>query len=375
MVVKSSRLCNILLITSGVLTCLATGCNSGGNCRNRKATSGSAAKVMLNTVNQLVADSIDSDLKNLTASVCALGDEYVALYVKISAMPKKERDKWLANSIRKKETVIFHPLTIKSFPKYQSTQPSFLYYKKGIPTKQAWRELKIFEALASSFKVSSGTFHDSWVYMTTVNSAFLIYPYLPLKEAVNNFPPTKQVFYKAADFKNRKIGWTDPYLDLVGAGMMVTVSCPVYYRDKLLGVICRDITLDQLSKQTLKPVSDAKASLTCLIMDKNGLAIANSQKNAMNEIDKVNPKAGSAVLFYRNKQALPSLKVSNIKNSNTALFNQIGSEVIHRIRQCPAKKTLNFQLSSKKQSIAISATRVKSTGWLVVTFSIDPDFH
>ena len=290
-------------------------------------------------------------------------------------MSKKERDKWLANSTRKKETVIFHPLTIKSFPKYQFTQPSFLYYKKGVPTEQAWRELKIFEALASSFKVSSGTFHDSWVYMTTVNSAFLIYPYLPLKEVVNNFPPTKQIFYKAADFKNRKIGWTDPYLDLVEAGMIVTVSCPVYYRDKLLGVICRDITLDQLSKQTLNPFSDAKASLTCLIMDKNGLAIANSQKSAMNEIDTVNQKSGSAALFYRNKQALPSLKVSNIQNSNTVLFNQIGSEVIHRIRQYPARKTLNFRLNLLKHSISVSATKVKSTGWLVVTFSIDSGFH
>ncbi len=371
MEVKTNRLCNILLIMSGILTCLVAGCNSGGNCRNCEETSGSASKAMLNTVNQLVADSIDTDLKNLAASVSALGDEYVDLYAKTSAMSQSERDKWLANSTREKKTVIFHPFTMKSSLKYQSPQPSFLYYKKGIPTGQAWRELKIFETLAASFKVSSATFNDSWVYMTTTNSAFLIYPYLPLKEAVNNFPPTEQVFYKAADFKNRKIGWTDPYLDLVGAGMMVTASCPVYYRGKLLGVICRDITLDQLSTQTLKPVSDAKAKLTCIIMDKNGLVIANSQKNAMNEIDKVNQKAGSAVLFYRNKQALSSLKGSNIQNSNTALFNQIGSEVIHRLRQCPAKRTLNFQLRSKKQNISVSATKVKSTGWLVVTFDIN----
>jgi hypothetical protein len=64
----------------------------------------------------------------------------------------------------------------------------------------------------------------------------MIYPYLPMDQAVKNDPPTEQVFYRAADFKRRAVGWTLPYLDLVGAGLMITASYPIYAEDKLLGV-------------------------------------------------------------------------------------------------------------------------------------------
>ena len=57
--------------------------------------------------------------------------------------------------------------------------------------------------------------------------------------------------FKVADFLGRSFGWERPYLDLVGAGMMETVSYPVYASEKLIGVIFRDITLTQLSHRLL----------------------------------------------------------------------------------------------------------------------------
>jgi hypothetical protein len=41
--------------------------------------------------------------------------------------------------------------------------------------------------------------------------------------------------------ENGRVGWTGPYLDLVGAGMKLTASYPIQDCDRLLGVASRDI--------------------------------------------------------------------------------------------------------------------------------------
>jgi hypothetical protein len=80
----------------------------------------------------------------------------------------------------------------------------------------------------------------------------MIYPYVPIEQAVNNAKPTETPYYKAADGARRAVGWTAPYLDLVGAGMMVTASFPIYRGDTLLGVMSRDITLQELADSVLR---------------------------------------------------------------------------------------------------------------------------
>ena len=90
------------------------------------------------------------------------------------------------------------------------------------------RQLNLFEQLVPTFRSAYESFPFSWVYLTTADEAMMIYPYLPLGQAVNNGIPTENGYYKAANFDARAVGWTPPYLDLVGAGMMITASYPVY---------------------------------------------------------------------------------------------------------------------------------------------------
>jgi methyl-accepting chemotaxis protein-like sensor len=335
---------------------------------NREATNGSNV-VELETISQLIADNIELNMKNFASSVKALGDEYLNLYKTTPSMTKDDSDNWLADAKKEKNATIFHPYKVNIPTVYQAPMASFLYYKKGNPTEAAWRELKIFQALAPSFKVSFNTFNDSWVYMTTVNEAFMIYPYLPLAKAVNNFPPTKQIFYTAADFKNKTFGWTPPYLDLVGAGMMVTVCYPVYDNNQLLGVISRDITLSELSKQVLKPITETNGKLIGIIMDQHGLVIANSAPEAMDEIIKTNKKAGSALLYYREKNNLPAMPKA--KNSKIAIYNQIGSTVLKQVQQEPTANAWTFNLTLNHQLVSVSIGKIPSTGWLVITFKIN----
>ena len=86
--------------------------------------------------------------------------------------------------------------------------------------------LDLFEQLVPTFRVAYESFPFSWVYVTTVDEAMMIYPYLPIEQALNDGTPTQTVYYRAADFAHHAVGWTPPYLDLVGAGMMAVELLP-----------------------------------------------------------------------------------------------------------------------------------------------------
>ena len=81
-----------------------------------------------------------------------------------------------------------------------------------------------------------------------------------MDQAVNNGTPTETPYYRAADFGSRAVGWTTPYLDLVGAGMMITASYPVYDSESLLGVMSHDITLKELASSVLLHLTNVERS-------------------------------------------------------------------------------------------------------------------
>ena len=69
-----------------------------------------------------------------------------------------------------------------------------------------------------------------------------IYPNVSFKFSDFCTNPTKQHYYKAANFKNKKLGWEEPYNDLAGDGIMVTASYPIYDKNNnLLGVASHDV--------------------------------------------------------------------------------------------------------------------------------------
>jgi len=315
----------------------------------------------------LLAQSIKMNLDTISRSVKALGDEYVRLYDQTPVMAEQDQEKWLARSFSDKQTVLFRPFTTGPEPGFQAPQPSYLYYHGKELTPNVWRELNSFTRLASLFKLTYDTFNDSWVYLTTADGAFFIYPYLPLNEAIHNYPPTGQVFYTAADFKNRTFGWTPPYLDLAGAGMMVTVSHPIYRQDELLGVIARDITLTQLANQILEPFNDFDNRLISLIIDKNGMAIASSQAEGMKEINTVNAKAKTAVLYYCEQKTMSRSTNARAQSSTRALYNQAGQLTLEAAKSAPQETIWHFTLKAGGHQYQASAAQIKTTGWFVIT--------
>ncbi len=321
----------------------------------------------LGTISLQLSRSLELTLEHVSESIKALAEEYARIYEATPPMDEAEKDLWMKQALEKGKTVSFRPFLSGPEPAYQAPVPAYLFYNGRNITSNVTRELKTFVSLVPLFKVAYQTFHYSWVYMTTVDEAFLIYPYLPLDEAVNNMLPTKQDFYKVADFVGRSFGWERPYLDLAGAGMMVTVSYPVYSREKLLGVISRDITLTQLSRRLLKPIAGRSGDLISIIMDKEGLAIAVNRATATEEIDSVNTRAGSAILYYRTSQGLKSLGNQKVVSSSNGLFNEVGENALACTEKDPHTGIWYLNVKVEQTMYKAAVAKISTTGWLLIT--------
>ena len=218
----------------------------------------------------------------------------------------------------------------------------------------------MFEALVPVFRAAYHSFDFSWVYLTSVDQGMMIYPYLPPEQAAANQLPTSQVYYLAADFEHRREGWTEPYLDLVGAGMMVTVSFPVY-ADKLLGVVSRDITLRQLSRSVLAELAIA-IDRRVLLVDRNGLAIDASAASMEAEIESVNTAAKAAVLYYRDGSGLAALQRPTARSSAFGVANRAVEAVLAAAGQDSDTGVIELQVDDA----AVLAIALARTGWFLV---------
>jgi len=178
---------------------------------------------------------------------------------------------------------------------------------------------------------------------------------------VNNEMPTRQVFYTAADFARRSVGWTAPYLDLVGAGMMITASYPIYADDRLLGVASRDITLRQLSRTVLAQLT-RRSSASAFIVDRRGLAIDASDPALEAEIERVNGAGNEAVLFYRSAAGAAQEANPGAKLSRYAWVNEVCERVLERARHSGALDVIDTALDGRR----VLAARIESTGWFIV---------
>ncbi|MDQ7015554.1 MAG: response regulator [Gammaproteobacteria bacterium] len=132
-----------------------------------------------------------------------------------------------------------------------------LYYSGFHPIGEVERDKALrsarLDGLLSSIQRHSPLVEQ--VYFTTFDSMARIYPFF---DVLSQFPPKLEVpslnFYYEADAKHnpeRKIVWTDLYLDPAGLGWMVSNLAPVYRGDFLEGVVGQDITVVKIAKEVL----------------------------------------------------------------------------------------------------------------------------
>lgn len=91
------------------------------------------------------------------------------------------------------------------------------------------------------------------IYINTFDSLNVIYPYFNVMEQYAPFMdiPSFNFYYEADKVHNpeRKIRWTDAYLDPAGHGWMMSALAPVYNEDFLEGVVGIDVTIDNMLKR------------------------------------------------------------------------------------------------------------------------------
>lgn len=308
------------------------------------------------------AGRLDDQLAAVAQSAKALGAAYAALYRDAAAVPA-ERAKFLQGYAVKDGAVAFGDPAgpCGANPQGQSPCQALLFYDGENFTDETFRALTAMHRLAPAMAAAHDALPYSWVYLTTPGQNFCIYPYLPLDEAVANYQPTEKGFYTAADFAAKDCGWESPYLDLAGAGMMVTVSCPVYDGDTLLAVASRDVTLPQLSGRVLadlRSIPGAKA----VLMNRRGKAIAASDPKLADFIVAENTKAGDAVVYFRADRGLAALGQEKYVDSPDTALNDTAEMVLERAQSEGATWPIVF--SRDKETVL--AARLPSTGWYLM---------
>jgi hypothetical protein len=319
-----------------------------------------ALAVVEDAMVRLAADRIDSTFDAVAASTRALGDAYRRLASAQAEQATPDSERWLARRTTQGNTTGLRtwPADLKAPPSFQAAYPGFYSYNGANLDDHVLRQLNLFEQLVPTFRAAYESFPFSWVYVTTVDNAMMIYPYLPIEQALNDGTPTQTPYYRAADFAHHAVGWTPPYLDLVGAGMMITASYPVYEGDSLLGVVSRDITLRQLAKSVLRHLISVDGSVA-LIVDGDGLAIDASDPALAAEIDQVNARAGAAVLYYRSAAGMETITTKGAVTSSSAATNALVEQVLAK---SGGGNTLRLNVGGQR----VLAAPSERTAWLLV---------
>lgn len=315
--------------------------------------------VLEQTLVELAAESLGAVLTAVADSTRALGDTYRRLVASEGEGSPDRPERWLESRLPQGNItgVRTWPADLDSPPPSQAPYPAFYSYSSDPLSEAVLREFDLFDRLAPTLQSDYESFPFSWVYLTTPHNAMAIFPYVPIEDAVNNGTPTKTAFYQAADFEHGTVGWTEPYLDLVGAGMMVTASYPIQDGDRLLGVASRDMTLRQLTQSVLSRLG--RDGRIALIVDEEGLAIDSSDASLADEIERVNTKAGAAVLYYRSAEGLK--EVAN--NQAVASTNdQINTLVEAALTKVGTADKAPVEVDGER---AVAAP-IDSTEWLLV---------
>jgi signal transduction histidine kinase len=116
----------------------------------------------------------------------------------------------------------------------------------------------------------------AWVYYLSGSRFLFIAPVFQVISPENfEHLYSMQFWTSAAPEQNPNRGMivTDVYEDLGGKGPMVTLSHPVFFRNRFIGVTCMDITLEQLDRALAIGVSDGSTYL----VDESGLILQGSE--------------------------------------------------------------------------------------------------
>ena len=195
------------------------------------------------------------------------------------------------------------------------------------------------------------------LYYNTHDSLNRIYPYF---EVLSQYPSRMNIpsynFYYEADAKHnpqRKVIWTDVYVDPAGQGWMTSCIAPVYSNDFLEGVIGLDITVDAI----IADVLDLKIPWNGygLLVSRNGTIIAL-------------PKAGEAdwgIKEFTKHEYSEAIHKDTFKPASFNVFERDKNAALSKDLREKPNGTVHTDLNGKR---IVSWATIPETGWkLLIT--------
>lgn len=144
-----------------------------------------------------------------------------------------------------------HPTGV--FYKPVNDSGSAVYITGFVPVNEQLKKvIYLTEPLDSYFVEIINQYPEiSQIYYNDKNSCNRIYPYF---DVLTQYEPKTDItsfnFYYLADEKNnplKKNVWVnEPYIDPAGRGWMISIIAPVYFKERLEGVIGLDIDIDRV---------------------------------------------------------------------------------------------------------------------------------
>lgn len=195
------------------------------------------------------------------------------------------------------------------------------------------------------------------LYYNTHDSLNRIYPYF---EVLSQYAPKMNIpsfnFYYEADAEHnpqRKVVWTDVYVDPAGQGWMTSSIVPVYKGDSLEGVVGLDITVGTI----IRDVLDLKIPW-------NGYGMLVSRSGTIIAL----PKAGEAdwgITEFTKHEYAAAIKQDTFKPANFNIFERDQNPVLSKALRENASGILHTELNGKR---IVSWATIPETGWkLLIT--------
>lgn len=199
-----------------------------------------------------IQSQVNSELNISTSMESNIVRERVLSFVRLAEIYRNETERVLSEELDDKNTFDSNLVISESgvlYSKYDDGGAAS-YYSSITKNKDLLKiaKLKKLDSLMKQLKQSdpfiSSVYYNSW------DSYNRIYPWFQTNK---QYPPDMNIpeynfYYLATEQYNpdRKVVWTDVYIDPAGHGWMTSVIAPVYVNGKLEGVVGLDITVDTI---------------------------------------------------------------------------------------------------------------------------------
>lgn len=197
------------------------------------------------------------------------------------------------------------------------------------------------------------------VYFNSHDSMNRLCPFM--EDALGQYPHDINIpiynFYYLADLKHnpeKRVVWTDAYLDPAGKGWMISAIAPVYKTNFLEGVVGIDVTLEKI----LQNILSIKLPYTsyAMLVDQSGNILAMSQP--------LEPLIGVKELTHHDYESPITQTISKPKDFN--LFEKQNNRLTKELAEMIRQKSDIVHVSNGSENYLLTQNNIDQTGWKLI---------